>query len=305
MVDWITCRLWVDSLPEFGLNIKSDHNGEIIMTSSLPRSVSSGESNIYIAPYGDDLTISGNPSKYAQGHNVIAIDQWSIVENMLQNICSELNITNWKLIKITRLDITHSIIFDSESDIETTLLELSKTTGEKWGKPVTKSGTVYFGHPKRQQLVIYSKAPEFKRRNRKTQFCDIELPPILRLEVRLGRNWFNENDWHTVIDDTYRLNKWNEMIDRIRINDIESVNINEIPRKLQKILGLWKLGVDLRTVYSIGTLYNYASEMRKFGIDIWQPYHESKISQFKKTLNSRPLTLEDIEALKLPIWKAA
>lgn len=301
MIDWITVMLRVSSMPKFDKLVTADFEGNIKTIRDMPAYVESSETSIFVAPYDiDAIMISGNPSKYLQGHNVFALNRFNIVYDFIKKIMEYYQIEKYEIIKITRIDITFSIIMPSELDVQLALSEISNMTAERWGRPVSRNGTQYFGTRQRMQLKCYDKTVEYKRRTKQKLGL-----PILRFELTLGRKWFEENEWQAIIDDEYRLTLWDTAMNRLRVNELETLNIDNIPRKLQKILGLWQMGVDLRTVYATGTLYNYAKELRSYGIDIWAKPSESTVSQFKRVLQARPMTITDVENLNLPIWQSA
>jgi len=234
MIDWITCQVSVSSLPETGRRTHSTKHGELILDGRLPEYLESSETKIFCIPFGDHLLISGNPSKYLQGHNVISVDSWDVVESLVETVCCHFDIKEWEIISVSRIDITYSYLLDSDLDVELSLTELGKCTAERWGRPVIKHGTNYWGNAKRSQLKAYAKAPEFKRRNRKSiLFNQYKLPPILRFEHTLGRNHWQEHSWKILKDDKARKELWSKAMERLRINELETVDISKIPRKLQ------------------------------------------------------------------------
>ena len=309
MIDWLTCKVRVASLPPFGRRLETDEEGCILVERDLPALLESHDTRVFVVPVpvadGYGLLISGNPTKYFQGHNVWGLDSWVVVTDFLSSVCERLGVGRWHIVGMSRLDITHSYVLPTELDVQAALQALSNTTAERWGRPVVKAGTVYYGHPKRARLVVYSKAPEFRRHNRASAFSAVELPPILRLELRLGRNWFDENRWYDLASDEFRLSRWREMVDRIRISELESLDISAMPRRCQKVYGLWVAGVDLAQIYSRSSLYRYAAELREFGIDIWAPYEPSKVVHLRRVLRSRPLTSADVLACGLPLHRVA
>jgi predicted secreted protein len=309
VIDWITCKITVEQMPRFGIRVETDDAGCIVLERDMPKLIESHETSVFIVPAAGmekGLLVSGNPTKWLQGHNVYGIDSWRIVEDFLQRIAEQLQLGAVHIVSVSRLDVTYSVVMPSEADVQAALTAIANTTADRWGRPVSRFGTVYFGSVKRLRLVCYSKAPEYRRHmSRKSEFYNVELPPILRLEARFGRNWFDENDWNLCKCDAYRTERWNEMVNRIRINELETLDISTMPRRVQKVYGLWVAGVDLHQIYSRASLYRYAKELRGFGIDIWAPYLPSNVIHLRRVLSCRPLVEADCSALGLPIYKAA
>lgn len=309
MIDWITCKVTVERMPIFGRRLETDDAGAIVLERDMPKHIESHNTSVFVVPASGlekGLLISGNPTKWLQGHNVYGVDSWSIVREFLTRLSDQIGLGECHIVSVSRLDITYSVVMSSEADVQAALSAIGNTTAERWGRPVVRRGTVYFGHQKRIRLVCYSKAPEYRRHmSVKSDLRDVELPPILRLELRLGRNWFDENNWMDCISDAYRRARWDEMINRIRINELETLDISAMPRRVQKVYGLWVAGVDLAQVYSRASLYRYAKELRGYGIDIWAPYDPGQVVHLRRVLKSRPLEASDVLALGLPIYRAA
>lgn len=309
MIDWITCKISVERMPTFGRRLETDDAGAIVLERDMPKHIESHNTSVFVVPAAGmekGLLISGNPTKWLQGHNVWGVDSWSIVVAFLHRLAEVLNLGRVYMVGVSRLDITYSVVMSSEADVQAALSAIGNTTADRWGRPVMRRDTVYFGHQQRARLVCYSKAPEYRRHMSKlSELRNIDLPPILRLELRLGRNWFAENNWMDCISDEYRRSRWDDMINRIRINELETLDISAMPRRVQKVYGLWVAGVDLAQVYSRASLYRYAKELRGFGIDIWAPYDPGQVVHLRRVLKSRPLEASDVLALGLPIYRAA
>lgn len=303
MIDWVTLMVDVPNLPDFGKRTTSDEFGVIEKVTTIPKNVKSSSTSIFVLPWDKGLLISGNPSKFIQGHNVFAIDDWAIVEEMVKRVVNELTgCWYYSIKKMTRIDINYGLVFNNHHEIEMTLAALANTTGDKWGRPVCKMGSVYFGNRKRQLLKLYAKAPEFSRNMKNTEYSDLELLPILRPELTVGRNHFEEHDWKQYKSAEFRKSEWNKNMKRIRINELETFDASILPKKNMKIYALWLSGVDLKSMYSQGTIYNYASEMRSYGIDIYQKPEKSNILNLARTLESRSLTAQDCIEMGLPVW---
>jgi len=90
---------------------------------------------------------------------------------------------------------------------------------------------------------------------------------------------------------------------RLRINELQSFDPDLLPRNLLKVYSIWRQGIDLKTIYSTGTIYNYASKLRDYNIDIYQAPEESNVINLARSLESRTLTVEDCDLMGLPVWR--
>jgi len=299
VIDWITATVKIDHLPAMGMRTDCDKDGAIQRVSRIPEHVPSSSTTIFCVVVGDDLLISGNPTKFYQSHNLISVDHWSLIEDFFCDVCARLECVYQSVVKITRIDLTHSIVMQTMADAQAVLSELQLITAEHWGRPVAKHGTVYFGNKKRLQLKFYEKSQECARGKHKIL---INLP-IIRIELTVGREHLRENGWRQYMTLDKRLSEHQNMTQRLRINELETVDLSAMPKKLQRIYGIWKSGADLRQLYKTQTLYNYASELRAYGVDIWQLHHESNVVQFRRVLQSRPLTFADVIGMGLDVYQ--
>ncbi len=247
MIDWTGVkgvRLTSDRFFDDGYVTSVSANGEVRWRVANRLVVESSHStNITIRGGGGWVDISGNPSKFLQGHNLCGTDQ--------------------RVRKL--LDV------------------LGQTARTKRQAPVTRSGTVIFGErDRRQKLVLYHKSEEFKKHAPSAtmaptwrQLLTDHAAGKLRAELRLGSKWFHENPdfrcgrwWDadfpaTLLDD--RLGDV-EVSDTMRLNDDAVLNL---PPKLVPVYDAWRAGRDLQAIYSRRTFYRYRRQLLDLvGIDI-------------------------------------
>jgi len=293
MIDWLTCQIALPPgcLPAFGREIRLDPCGEVIADKVLGRSVASSDTSTWVQSWGDNLMLSGNPAKFLQGQNIYAPDDFAIVGEWVRRVLwlSGCATDAWRLEKITRMDITYSYLLLSRADVSAALDYYSQCTADRFGRARSRHGTLYWGTPSRAQIKMYDKYLECK--NARAYSSDFlgSIPPLLRCELTLGRKFFEEHDWKNLLDAGARQCIWEKFMDRIHCNDHPStVDISSLPRPLQKIYGLWLAGLDLRQIYKINTINQYASRLRRFGVDIFAPVNTSSVSIFRRRIELVP-----------------
>jgi II/X family phage/plasmid replication protein len=297
MIDWVGAkglRLTSDRFFNDGYVTKVDADGVVRWRVPTRQVVeSSWSTNITISGGGGFVDISGNPSKFLQGHNVFgSADPKRLVVLTMEKLCSLLGVEPTSLDRLSwekgaydfhRLDITGMIDCGTSQRVRKLLDVLGQTSRTKHQAPVVRSGTVIYGtRDRRQKLVLYNKGEELKKHPPSAKLAPEWHQPLhvaaegkLRAELRLGSKWFHENRefrrarwWDadlaaTLLDE--RLADV-EVSDTMRLADDAVLNL---PPKLVPIYHAWRAGCDLQTVYARRTFYRYRRQLLDLaGIDI-------------------------------------
>lgn len=295
--DWATCRL--------PLSIPHEINGGHVVTFNaygekeftLDRRlaiVGSHDSSIQVRTRGHTLEVSGNPTKWLQGHNLFGSDNLAdLLAMMGLGICDLLDLAvtahdldMWRsgLVELTRLDVTRMYRFPPGTVAQ--WLSVATAAAHGGHQRVTNRGayegsTMYVGqHSRRISLKVYDKASELRRH---------PLPPTIAAEVatrltdwvvdtarvevtmrgmelqkrglRLVRSW-TPAVGDALIDE--RVGKLS-MLDNLTLADDA---VQGLPPRLLGVYEAWRAGRDLREHYKKSQFYHYRTELLKHGIDI-------------------------------------
>lgn len=229
------------------------------------------------------LLLSGNPSKFLQGHNVFGSDDLlSLVYDTFLKVCSSLQIEpalhELRQLKegdytVKNLDINRSFELPTRADV------LSWKT--RHGRPSTKGGTLYFGSgTSRWKIKAYCKGEELeasKKHQLPTQLLDSPLKTWadnkLRVELTLLSKELKtigigkaRDLTVSLIDELYR-----QYIGRIQMSEQIELSTEmqlNLPRKDQSTYVHWQNGVDLRSMLPKATYYRHRRALLEYGIDI-------------------------------------
>ena len=289
MIDWLTCRIGVH-LPApiaDGWTLKIDRDGgEVLRVPHRLSVLGSFESAVAVrAVVTDELELSGNVSKFVQGHNLYGSDDpiavlWEALQRLVPVLgapLAEIGLRSMADLAarttISRVDCTYMLKFDAPGDV-LSFLRGAEATGRvpRRGRGVLKGSTLVYGHAAgkrftRWQLVLYSKGQEIAD-NPLPQFMmsDVEVVSFanccLRVEVRLGRNELRERglrclaDWSRATCSVM----WREKVQMLSFNETvvdELADMATLPNHLRGTYAQWKLGHDLRKSMTKAKFYRH------------------------------------------------
>lgn len=265
------------------------------------------------------LWVSGNPSKWFQGHNVFGSDDLpGLVLEMLHRICASVgvepsanNLAEWSAhaVKLTRVDITYSFQLGTVGRVRAALRALDQTANLKHrGRGHYRGDSLTFGEKSRRwSLTLYAKGPELKIH--KLPFCLVEtsIPALadglLRAECRLL-------SMELVAEQLDRLSSWGDntpaeshfrYMMALQIADssmIDAPTFDGLSGRLQLAYQSWKAGHDLRATLSRPTFYRYRSELLPFGVDIAvkqarSESEQSNVVPLRTVLHAQPFHVPD------------
>jgi II/X family phage/plasmid replication protein len=312
MIDWLTAVIPLKH-PRVnnGHLVSVDSDGLERWNVAMPRSFE-GSYESFIQVKSNDLTeclqfgtmlyISGNPSKFLQGHNVVGTDDLNLLTERVLDALAPLcgffldSVTRQRirqgLYYVKRLDINYYFELPSLGDVRAFIDASATKTKTRHGRSTVKKGTFYLGqHSKRWSFKGYSKYDEIMSGERGHR-----LPPRLlntpllayaenklRLELvlrapELKKIADNETPTARQILDVGIQNLFNQYLSRLDMTANVSLRdevMASLPSKLQGTYALWRQGYDVRTCVSRATFARHKKELMPFQIDISLPFHDA------------------------------
>lgn len=303
MIDWTTISLPLLHTPiPSGSVVKLCPSGSIEWESPSRVSVTgSFSASVCVRSRGvlDDesgkcsiLEISGNPSKFLQGHNVFGSDNLCLLVSLFVfDVCRRLYIPLTDFDKksissgeysISRVDLTYSFSLPSRSDVRSFIRALDYKSRTRRGKGVLNGSTLYHGkHSRRWSFKFYCKGDEIQKHPLPTDLNFLDsvssfADRLLRVELTLrslelkklglssGFSWLNFNPFSVWSDYLRRI----DMTSQLVLPDDLSLNLRPA---FAASYHRWKDGVDLRSIMKEPTFYRHRSFFLSLGIDISIP----------------------------------
>lgn len=289
MIDWLTVRIRVQ-LPApiaggWTIKIAADGTEEYCAPHRLPVSGSFESSLVIRAVNVEELELSGNVSKFVQGHNLYGSEDpteclWAALQRLEPHLgasLAQIGLTSpdelARRTTISRIDCTYMWQFDVPGDA-LAFLRAASQTGKipRRGGGVMKGHTVVFGHAEgkrftRWQIVLYSKGQEVTaHRLPDLMMADGEVLEwtnrCVRVEVRFGRNELREMGLRAL--DAWKTGKcpemWRAYVANLSFNEgafDEGADLAKLPDHLRGTYAQWKLGHDLRKSMSKAKFYRH------------------------------------------------
>lgn len=272
--------------------------------------------------YGEHLYISGNPSKFLQGHNIIGSDNLNLlVERTVDALGKEAgfeldSFTRNRIRKgeyyLKRVDINAMFELPSLADVRTWIDAAGLKSRTRHGRSTVKKGTVYYGqHSRRWAIKGYSKFDEIMSAERGHR-----LPPHLyntpllaftenklRLELVLRAPAIKDitDEEKPFARDLLALglesifNNYLSRLDMTANVSIGDEQLTKLPAKVQGTYLLWRQGFDVRSRLANGTFYRHRNILRDFDIDISLPCdsdsNASNVVPLIRVLEARPAAI--------------
>jgi len=236
------------------------------------------------------LWVSGNPSKFLQGHNVFGSDNiislmsdlFDVISNQfgLKPSLHELQRIRTGDYELKIVDINYSYELPNQSDVKAFIRALEFKAKTRHGRPSTKGGTLYFGkNSQRWAIKFYSKSEEIKtatgRLPHDLQGVGIEkwVDNKLRIELRLLSKELVKigiiNVKDLIINRVTKLFfKYLGRIDMSEQIALSDKNKMRLPNKLRSTYTLWIEGHDLRDMLSKSAYYRHRADLKAYGINI-------------------------------------
>ncbi|MCH9693884.1 MAG: phage/plasmid replication protein, II/X family [Gammaproteobacteria bacterium] len=297
MIDWITAIVPCEGAGELagGKILCVDADGQVEWQSNRRLSVEGSYSSKFQVKADDQqrLWISGNPSKFLQGHSVFGSNDLKqlvlllMIEltDRLQLEPSSDNFYAWQAgnYDLKCVDIAECFRLDSSSLVENWIRSAAPLArGKHQGVSAYGGETIYVGQKSRRiSLKIYNKGKEIlKHKPDKNLPCYHKLieyaQGLLRVEVRLHSQELKRRDLNKAAQwaPSICTKILEERIGRLEMPKkmrLTATEISKLPPRLVGAVKLWEAGNDLRSIYPRATFYRYRGELKKYGIDISAP----------------------------------
>lgn len=332
MIDWIEAVLPYEHEQYLcgGVVTSADGEGTLEWESykKLPV-VGSYDSTFFIKSNGHPqqekqthMFVSGNPSKFLQGHNIFGSDDlcylliWAVKKALITVNCG-VDLFTWNRwykgdFELKRVDIAQMFTVDNRNDVRSFIRALSHTGRMRnRGRGEFRGDTLYFGkHSKRWAIKVYSKGDEIEKGGKKHQLpismlnahpgieqklkasydgaIRIELVlrslELARLGLSNGRYW--PNLWVKQL--------WQSHWDKVEMTD-QSILSDEaaatLPKALSRTYFMWKDGQDIRQRMSKASFYRHRAELKQYGIDIaeLQNSDTDNVVPFVRRIEAKPM----------------
>lgn len=228
--------------------------------------------------------ISGNPTKFLQGHNVYGHrDMLFVIRDFFREVLYTLGVdpftTERVLLKepifITRIDVTSSYVMDSSKDVIAWLRAASQyMTGKN--QKVDNESTLYLGkHSRRVSIKVYEKASEMIAHRKTFNLSDATFDKLygvactlLRFEVTLrGMKLKDLNlELFSMMSNEKLEREFQTVIAKMNLpENIELVenSVHELPLRYSGVYLRWQDGINLKEEMSLASYKRY----RKFFLD--------------------------------------
>lgn len=246
------------------------------------------------------VEVSGNPTKFFQGHNLWGTDDVQVlVVRVLENLCSRpefgltptpADLAAWLSgdVLLTRVDETQSFHLSGRADVLAWIRSAEHTAVLPYrGRgQLTKGSTLYFGkHSRRWSLKLYAKGEEVRAKGHE-QLVVLSDPralawadKALRAELCLRsmqlrdmgldhvRDWMVRAGVDSVVPAQLLLSRLGAMTMTTTAN-LSATVLDGLKPSLRLAYQSWLSGVDLRSMLPTRTFYRYRAELLEHGVDI-------------------------------------
>ncbi len=297
MIDWLTLRVVAD-----GLQVRAGHVQSISPDGVIEWRVEkrmpvqgSHEATVMIrrSPVDQWLEISGNPSKFLQGHNLFGTEDLDTLVPVFVGAVfdrldykptqDELQKLQEGIVTLTRIDINRNSDFSSASRALAAIRAMSECghLSHRGRGSLVAEGTVIWGKGSRRwNLKMYAKAQELKahplpRRLSGTDALEAYAAGLVRQEVTVRALELKERkldllaNWLTLGVSPRDL--FLGLMGKLEISEAtmsESPEQTLLPLKLRAVHSMWIAGHDLRELYPRTSFYRYRKQLLAHGIDI-------------------------------------
>jgi II/X family phage/plasmid replication protein len=232
---------------------------------------------------GDAVFGSGYSAELDIGGCVLAMAKYA---SKALNIVLPLDLSNYA---VTRIDVTNNLLLDSLAEVRDALSILRDCQGGRYRVSQQAGDTVYWSHRSALRSgKAYAKGPHLNYLTRKLREYtgriyaveDIKLAGrLLRLELKLGHEFFRRNDWQLMTSDELK-RQWSDYFMRMigtseitRDDDVKNRIFESAPTEgaARAAYGCWSIiGKEgwerAREMYTKRTWYRHLKIIRNAGL---------------------------------------
>ena len=241
LIDWVTARVPLEDLTDEArecvrqigdrITCYCPKTGEAKWTTFAWDSIRSDSHQIAVR-VGTDLWIQGSPARViGEGDTVFgagataALDLRGCVERMASFVAGRLGVKlpRWDRWLVTRVDVTGNLELGSLEEVHQALTILRDCEGGRYRVSQQQGDTVYWSQRSRLKAgKAYAKGPHLEHLKKVKTYSgrgytpqDIEAANrLLRLELRLGREYWSRHDWKRADAEQLR-NEWADYFGRM------------------------------------------------------------------------------------------
>jgi len=329
MIDWVTVKIQhIHPVIQAGAVVSVDRDGLVEwQTPKAMQVAGSYESSIRVRSTGalvssvvghtldgvpasslnTELTISGNPAKFLQGHNLFGCDDLTkMLNGVLAKLDSSLGIGKVSpfaiaAAKVSRLDFTKSLEFGNSLQAQTYIREVGLRARTRNGRPVMQGHTVGFQKSsKRWNLVVYAKGSEVQAHPLPDELpardlLIAEAQGLVRVELRLRGTELDKINRRAVsqLEPQVLHELYDDYLGRVEMTTTTKL-ANDVVLALRPAYRatylLWLSGMDVMSTMTVPTFYRHRSLLLKYGIDISTPLDESgpNVVPLHKVITGQP-----------------
>jgi II/X family phage/plasmid replication protein len=302
MIDWLTLKcppcpgLEIDG----GKIVFVNSDGSIdYMVDKFQPVVNSYDDRISIKANSDGVVISGNPSKWLQGHNLFGIENFSRVLHLfIDSISNHIYFDKEWIDKVksgdfevNRIDLTYSYRLENQGEVIKWLNAMQCVcSGKRQAASRSKGTTVYFGkHSRRSTIKFYDKQGEInasKEHMLSKRFNDYQVfylqrwaKGILRCEICLRKKCLKDEfkcyrgkEFLLMCEEDLR-SMYMKKLSTVNFSEkfvVSDFDLEKIKPNLRACYTLWQEGYSIREVYCNGSAYNYRKQFKElYNVDIF------------------------------------
>ena len=243
LIDWLTARVSLDHLTPEGreaalllgdrISRFCPRTGEIRYESSAWDSIRSDTHQITLRVTGSEFWIQGSPARvtgdgcavFGSGASARlslggCLDAMRLFVQQQTGVALPPDLTLWH---VSRVDVTGNLFLSSLSEVHDSLRILRDCEGGRYRVSQQAGDTVYWSH--KSKLIIgkaYAKGPHLLYMLKQKTYTgrpysleEIELANcLLRLELKLGREFFQRHDWRTLTPENL-IAEWRRYFERM------------------------------------------------------------------------------------------
>lgn len=302
MIDWVTATVACDYRGDItgGRVLMVDADGTVEYAKDRWLEVEGSYSSKVLVQGLDDgalgcrLHVSGNPSKFLQGHNLFgSSDVNLLVGSMMDGLSERLGLhptanDRWSWYAgcyfLGRVDVTRMYDVGTPARVRDWLVSASQVAHSRYQAAGNDRGsTLYVGkHSRRVSLKFYDKWGELQVPGHGLAdtlpgewYHKLEDHAYgkLRVEAVLRSMWLKDKGlavgipWSPALAQSLLDERIGgvELSDNMRMSD---EYVGDMPGKLALVYEAWRAGRDLRAMYSKAQFYRLRSQLLPYGVDI-------------------------------------